>query len=179
MKKLRLNNLFYSDKKSYHLVENKVYHPQSLASYILLKKHYCQIQTQNVSKSRRVWLTFRNRLLKKMRKKKGQLDCYYCGLKNLTANFNNPKIELYGGKATLDHYNALANKGKRFDESNLVCSCSKCNNMKGCLSPEEFYQKIKNQKRFKGEFVFKMKTLSSLENLQERKYHEGHELASA
>ena len=178
IKKIRLNNLFNNNTKSYHELEYKDYHSQSLASYILLKKHYISICFNHIKYKRRVWLTFRNRLLNRMKKEKGQLDCFYCGKENLTANFNNPFKNLHGGRATLDHYKPLAKGGLKYTENNLVCACSKCNNLKADKTPEEFYNYIKDNPRFKGEFIYLMK-LSNLETLPGKTDDEGHEVLSA
>lgn len=178
MKKLRLNRLFYNNTKSYHKVEYKDHHPQSLASYILLKKYYVNICFKHIKYERRVWLTFRNRLLNRMIKSKGQLDCFYCGRENLTANYNNPFKNFYGGRATLDHFKPLAKGGLKYTESNLVCACDKCNNLKADKTPEDFYHIIKDNPKFKGEFIRVMKQ-SSLEILRGRTAPEGHEEISA
>ena len=145
MKSVSIGQLFNLKKRSYHVIdENCDYSSQSLASYILLKRQYVSMQPSYDGKlpyKVRIWLTFRNKILRKMKKEKGSLSCFFCGKENLTANFNNPKANLYGGKATLDHYVPKSKGGKEFSESNLVCSCNKCNQAKKDLSAEEFLKR--------------------------------------
>lgn len=118
-------------KKELHKVGEDP-HPNSMASYLLLKRFYQKqdhaYKAANISF--RVWLTFRNRLLRRIQKaNKGKLICHYCQ-NDLIANFNIPHVKK-SRKATLDHVRPLAKGGHRFDANNLVVACSKCNGEKG------------------------------------------------
>ena len=146
---MKLNNLFYSNKRSNYIVNVAQPNIQSIASYILLKRHYLNIQRNSygsISKlpySVRAWLTFRNKFFRRL-KKSGKLSCYYCNKINLTPNHNNPNIQKFDGRATIDHYQPLAKNGDKYNEKNFRCSCSKCNSLKGSLTPKEFFHKYKN-----------------------------------
>lgn len=140
---MRIGNLFYSNKPTYHKIDKShEYHRQSLAQYILLKKYYVSISNNGklgkFPYKVRVWLTFRNRFLSRLRKKEGGLVCFYCGKDNLTANHNAPTKKKYNGLATIDHYIPRSKGGSEFSESNLVCACMKCNGKKRDLMPEDF-----------------------------------------
>jgi len=130
---MRVVRLFKNSKKNiFHKMMEEDPHPNSAAGYILLKKEYQKqdpyIKAQSVSF--RVWLTYRNRLLRKIKKQnKGNLECFYCKQQNLIANFQLKTIKKTK-KATLDHVIPLAKGGKRFDPTNLVACCSKCNEKK-------------------------------------------------
>lgn len=150
--------MFYNDKRNYHTVEYKEHHLQSLASYILLKKMYCRQQIKCGVKKYRLWLTFRNRVLRRIKKRDGSLTCFFCGTKNLSANHKNPLKHLYNGLATLDHYMPKSKGGGQFNKDNLVCACSTCNGLKADLMPDVFYNKIKDNPKFKGEFISYMRS---------------------
>ena len=97
------------------LVENP--HPQSYASYILLKKDYSLFEM-------RVWLKFRKHVLKSR-----ELTCVYCGKKNL--KMSTPRGRELGSLATLDHVMPISKGGAKYDPKNLVVACHTCNNRKG------------------------------------------------
>lgn len=115
-------------------------HIQSAAHLILLKKQYYKMDSTYRNKSIhdnwRIWLTFRNRLLRRWKKERGELICFYCHQSDLTANINSPYA--HNREATLDHYIPQAKGGKKFDEKNLRICCNRCNNNKKDMMPEEF-----------------------------------------
>jgi 5-methylcytosine-specific restriction endonuclease McrA len=128
------------NKKEKDIILVDVPHPKSPAHLILLKRQYIKTdETRRVKSEKRewrVWLTFRNRFLKRWKKKNGSLTCFYCKEKNLFANVNSPFA--HGKEATLDHYIPQAKGGKKYDESNLRICCGNCNQRKKDLMPEDF-----------------------------------------
>lgn len=157
MKKLKIKSLYYTNSKNIHILdENHSYNRQSLASYVQLKEWYRRIENPNkLPLKKRIYLNFRNRTLKiKKKENKGNLVCFYCGKEHLDPNFNNPSKN-NRGKATVDHYKSRGKGGKTHDIKNIRVSCSKCNSLKGDLSPEDFYNKFKNNKKFKEGLFFK------------------------
>ena len=127
----------------HNIIEDKP-NPNSLAGYILLKQMYRYRDSVRRPKDRewRMWLTFRNKLIKKIRKKnKGKLVCAYCGKEHLNANHGS-RTAVKGYKATLDHVIPLAKGGAKYDPRNLVVACDTCNGSKADLSLEEFEKKI-------------------------------------
>lgn len=113
-------------QETYANVLTKNPHIQSRAALILLTNKYRSMLKKYPPKWR-IWLSFRNRFLKKQLKK-GLLECYYCGLKPL---YKNSKITPDELKATIDHFHPRSKGGNEFDESNLVVSCLRCNQKKG------------------------------------------------
>jgi len=100
---------------------------QSYAAKILLRyKH--KLKSRRLPYQTRIWLTFRNKYLKRQKKKHGQLACAFCRLCPLDSNFRNPHSLL--PKATIDHIHPLSKGGKRYDEANLCVACVKCNQKK-------------------------------------------------
>ena len=133
---MQILSLFRNSKKRlFHKILVDEPHIDSLASYLLMKKDFERldpyIKEQKIPF--RIWLTFRNRLLLRLKKQnKGNLICTYCRREHLVTNFQLKGIR-QERKATLDHVVPLAKGGMRFDESNLVACCSKCNEKKGHL----------------------------------------------
>lgn len=134
MYSVHINQLFGNKlyRRERFLIHSNEPHINSQASFILLKKYYEKqsfpYSSNNLKKGWRVWLTFRNRFLRKVLKKEGCLICAYCGLQNLDRNVNNPNS--YGREATIDHVHPISKGGNKFDESNLVVSCLSCNSKK-------------------------------------------------
>ena len=124
--------LVKNSKKSYFHKVPKNPDSRSHAAYLMLKLQYQK--TDPDIKFRRLghrfWLTFRNRVLNKMRKQnKGNLICYHCGESHLVTNFNTPNLP-NKKKATLDHLVPRARGGSEISLSNLVVSCYTCNHKK-------------------------------------------------
>ena len=103
---------------------------QSQAAGLLLQyKYLLKVRGgKKIPRDKRVWFTFRNKYMKRQRKK-GKLKCFYCGRSPLDSNCNNPYSNK--AKATIDHIIPLSKGGKEYDESNLVVACYKCNQKKG------------------------------------------------
>ena len=120
-------------------------HIQSAAHLILLKRQYIKTDGSRRVKAGgnewRIWLTFRNRLLRRWRKERCSLTCFYCGTKDLMSNVNSPFAA--GREATLDHYIAQAKGGGKYDEKNLRVCCDNCNQRKKDSTPEEFIKNLK------------------------------------
>lgn len=135
-----LHGCFF-DKRHRFIVFSDVPHPQSQAGLILLKLQYLKMDIrQRGDNDWRIWLTFRNRYLRRQRKINGSLVCYICGKDKLIANFNSP-YSIGGRGATVDHRVPLSKGGKKFNEENLEVCCDPCNSGKSDKSLEEFKQK--------------------------------------
>lgn len=123
--------------------------PNSLAGYILLKQTY-SIRDSSRQGSKihyRVWLTFRNKYIRRIRKQnKGKLPCAYCDKTSLNPNHGSAHARM-SGKATIDHILPLSKGGKKFDESNLIVACSACNGAKADILPENFVSKTQRQSK--------------------------------
>lgn len=100
---------------------------KSHAALVLLNRKFYEL-TRPAKPAWRIWLSFRNRFLKKVEKKHGTLECFYCGLKPL---YKNSKITPYKYRATIDHVLPRSRGGREYDESNLVVCCAYCNHRKG------------------------------------------------
>ena len=105
------------------LVENP--HPQSMASYLLLKEYLAT--KVEYSDGYKGWLRFRFELLTRWLNDRGDLVCHYCGKSGLPIDHPSQRQV-----ATIDHVIALANGGEMFNEANLVVACRRCNSIKGC-----------------------------------------------
>lgn len=107
-------------------------HSQSLASLVMLKKTYEKRDRSGVKKDRkknwRIYLTFRNRFLRRKKKLEGDLVCYICGKPGLMANNNSPNAK--NKEATLEHKVPISKGGKIYCEENCEVACLKCNNSK-------------------------------------------------
>lgn len=82
----------------------------------------------------RIWLSFRNRFLKK-KLREGPLSCFYCGK---TPLYKNTRITPRHLRATIDHVYPRSKGGKEYDESNLAVCCTECNAKKGDRLLEDF-----------------------------------------
>lgn len=117
-------------------------HPNSLASYILLKKEYEEKDSSILFKKRswRFWLTFRNRFLKRLQKQQN-LICHYCKSSPLVRNNQAPYSIKENKKATIDHVIPVSKGGKEFLIENLVVCCARCNRKKADLDLNDFIKK--------------------------------------
>ena len=98
-------------------------HPQSLASLVLLTRHYL-VLTKPL-RNYRLWLIYRRRFLKDTKRAAGDLVCHYCGKKNLRINTRDTqKI------ATVDHVHPKSKGGAEYSRANLVVACHSCNQKK-------------------------------------------------
>ena len=125
--------LKFKSQSERHSLRVKEPHIQSFAAALMLKRHYqfkvCPLGKH--SKTRlRVWLTFRNKYLRRQKRITGSLICAYCKTPYLDPNFHNP-CENGRRKATVDHIYPLSKGGVEFDEKNLAVACSRCNGRKG------------------------------------------------
>ena len=107
---------------------------KSHAALILLNKKY-YLLTKPTRPLWRIWLSFRNRYLKRVEKKHGVLQCHYCGLKPL---YKNTRKTPYKHRATIDHVKPRSKGGREYDERNLVVSCAYCNHKKADKSLCDF-----------------------------------------
>lgn len=73
----------------------------------------------------------RLRFLKRRIKSIEGLNCYYCGMTDLTTRcYRDPEIPA-NRKATIDHIVPLSLGGDYLDERNWHVACSECNRKKG------------------------------------------------
>lgn len=97
------------------------------ALHKLNRKYRMLVMSQLGRPEWRIWLSFRNRLLKRI-SRVGPLTCYYCGR---TPLYQNTKITPDESQATIDHIYPRSRGGKEYDEKNLVVACMPCNSKKG------------------------------------------------
>lgn len=131
-----------SKKYSFHKIIGPA-SPGSMASYLQLKEEYQKLdpQCRTWRMGKRVWLNFRNKILKQKQKEaKGNLICAYCGSDHLVLNFHKRGLP-NNKKATLDHIIPKSKGGSEYSLSNLAVSCHKCNSKKKDLMPEDFNKK--------------------------------------
>jgi 5-methylcytosine-specific restriction endonuclease McrA len=133
--------LVKATRKSYHLIKENNPHIQSYASYILLKNDLFRKDVRYNYPQWRLWLTFRNRYLKRQRRINGVLECKYCGESPLEANTNNPRKRYVD--ATIDHIVPRSKGGREYNEDNLCVCCIKCNSKKADMSLEDFVKRDK------------------------------------
>lgn len=103
-------------------------HPQSLAALVLLTKKLAP-----KPESYKTWLKYRKWFLRQKLRQGRQLTCFYCHKGPLRPQSDNDD-EL----ATLDHVKPLSKGGERFNSSNLVVACYRCNSRKKNKDIEEF-----------------------------------------
>lgn len=118
-------------KRTYHQIFGKATEG-TFAEYLLLKRHFQKQDPEYkvLSNYKRIWLNFRNRLIRQIKKKnKGRLTCHYCQSKNLVMNINVQGVPR-NRRATLDHVIPRSKGGREFAESNLVVACFSCNQKK-------------------------------------------------
>lgn len=108
----------------------------SRASYELLKEYYYNLDEDYFDDYQELqkWLEFREEFLIEQKEINGDLVCKYCGKphleiggrsrKDMSLNNKNPNL------ATVDHVFPLSKGGPKYDKSNLVVSCKKCNQNK-------------------------------------------------
>ena len=144
MKVVKIISLLASQKSRkskylWHKIFSPRPHPNSFASYILLKKEYEDKDSSILFKKRswRFWLTFRNRFLKRLQKQ-NPLECVYCGSKPLVRNNQVPVKIKENRKATIDHVVPVSKGGKEFSLDNLVVCCARCNRKKADLDLKDF-----------------------------------------
>ena len=115
-------------------------HVKSLASAILLKMHYLFLD--DTRDNYNVWLKFREHYLISQKLTKGDLVCHYCGKVHLEIGGRRPEDNGPNNKnpnlATIDHVVPLSKGGNKYDESNLVVACKKCNKKKAAKDVNEF-----------------------------------------
>lgn len=114
-----------------HYVFVKEPHPHSMASLVLLRKFFYKQDVDN----NLYWLKFRDKYIKKHKRKAGIFNCDYCGKKNLKNNSKHQKATVF---LTLDHAHPLSRGGKRFEENNIRLACNKCNQAKQDMEEWEF-----------------------------------------
>lgn len=99
------------------------------AGYILLKRYYLENDVDNLNKTFDV--RYNIEYLNELKLKHNSLICSYCGKKDLI---------IYGLKeinpnrlfmATIDHFIPKSSGIDRYNKSNMIVSCHKCNNKKG------------------------------------------------
>jgi hypothetical protein len=136
--KVKFNDLIYVDYP----------HINSRAGYILLR-HYFFFQGPHFDEMNK-WLNFRHIYLSKVLKKEGDLVCHYCGETHLVIGHRDVHLMAKNTRnkklATIDHINPLGGGGNKYDESNFVVSCKKCNNKKADKPYDEYMASIKKTK---------------------------------
>ncbi len=125
--------LLFKSRGERHAIRVKRPHVQSMAAGLMLERNLlCKMIPLRKASNKvrlRTYLTFRNKYLRRQRRKHGSLICVYCKAPYLDPNVHNPHKH-NRGKATIDHIMPLSKGGAEFDEKNLAVSCSKCNGKK-------------------------------------------------
>jgi 5-methylcytosine-specific restriction endonuclease McrA len=102
-------------KCSKHEVLIEVPHIQSLGALVLLTKRYRMDEIQ-------LWLDFRDEFLSSR-----PLVCHYCKRDDLIKDQPEGVVRHVSNLATIDHVYPVSKGGPRYDPSNCVVSCLKCN----------------------------------------------------
>lgn len=133
--KQSLNHIIFNDEPK---------HPKTLSSYVLLINYYRDRDiTYQEGNDWRYYFIIRRHFLRKKKKENGGFwVCHYCKKKikrmqKRNTNWQQPWC------VTVDHVVPKSDPNcDPLDTSNMVESCSKCNNKKGTTSYEEFIKKI-------------------------------------
>lgn len=140
MIRLTMTFLFGNKQHGKHIIKSNelLNYSNTLAQFIMLKQEYkLKDESRKVPLDVRVYLNFRNKLIKKIKKaNKGKLTCEYCGERNLDPNFRN--LSSKRKKATLDHFIPLSKGGSKFNTDNIKISCDSCNQKKKDTDPKLF-----------------------------------------
>ena len=109
-------------------------------------------KTKPTIASRLAWLEFRDDFVTRQT----ELVCHYCGKKlvsDVPDETKRPRDRMFrrkrvpkGRMATVDHVMPLSRGGSRYDVTNLVIACERCNGTKGSLTPEEWEEKKRKPK---------------------------------
>lgn len=93
---------------------------RSMAAMVLLNRQYTKAELEK-------WFSFREKFLHKHE----PLKCVYCGKGNLIIDGEEcADGHGLGHLATIDHVVPVSKGGSRYDESNCVVACFKCNQKK-------------------------------------------------
>jgi 5-methylcytosine-specific restriction endonuclease McrA len=103
-------------------------HRKSYANSVLLNRHYYQLDPESPCNSWKIKVKFHIEFLKKRKKERGSLICVYCGKSGLQIQGINQTVPIKI-MATVDHF-IPSSKGGDSGHSNMVVSCSRCNNKK-------------------------------------------------
>lgn len=133
--KHNMNHIIFNDSPN---------NPKTLSSYILLVNYYQDrdIGYQEENDWRYYFIVRRHFLRKKRKENGGYWVCHYCGKKIKKMQKRNTRWQ-QPWCITVDHKVPKSDPNcDTLDTSNMVESCSKCNNKKGITPYEEFINKI-------------------------------------
>ena len=139
----RINHIIFNDKPD---------NPKTLSSYRLLVSYYQDhdISYQEENDWRYYFIVRRHFLRKKKKENGGFWVCHYCGKKIKKMQKRNTKWQ-QPWCITVDHVVPVADPDcDKLDTSNMVESCSKCNNDKGTQSYGEFCSKTRSNRVHQG-----------------------------
>jgi hypothetical protein len=119
-----MDNINTSPKSSY-LFQLLIKEYKSLdIDYIENQVMYDKIKKGEINTS-----VIRRIILKKIKKKFGKLKCQVCGEEELILDGNVAKKSKK--LATIEHVIPISLGGLKYSESNIICTCSSCNNKRG------------------------------------------------
>jgi len=137
------NQIILCDKNAYI---------KSRAAYLLLRNKLMFQDEDYLEELNSLWdwLDFREEfLLEEQKKMGGNLKCHYCPKDHLEIGGKRPEDLAANNKnkrlATVDHVLATSEGGKKYDKSNMVVSCRKCNGKKSNKSYEDFVDEKRKQ----------------------------------
>ena len=129
-----MNNIIFNDSPD---------NPKTLSSYVLLVNYYQErdITFQEENDWRYYFIIRRHFLRKKKKENGGHWKCHYCGKVITKMQKRNTKWQ-QPWCVTVDHVIPKSDPNcDILDTSNMVESCSKCNNKKGTIPYDEFVKK--------------------------------------
>lgn len=122
----------------------EINNPKTLASYLLLKKHYFDQDETNpnsiASRMRRIG--FSRNYLSEVQRREGSLTCTYCKKPNLVIELDKMRVNNFI-KATIDHIVPMSKGGEYFDYNNITVCCGSCNSKKDSMNVEDFQKIVK------------------------------------
>lgn len=129
----------YNTKVTAHVMFGEP-HRSSYAALVLLNEKFSNMdKNRNDKYNWRKWTIFRQKYLKYLEKKNGELVCEYCGKRHLKIHGDQKEI------ATIDHVKPLCMGGERYDIKNMAVTCYKCNQAKG---HEDYTMRVMRSRNF-------------------------------
>jgi hypothetical protein len=123
-------------KKFFHVILEPESHPNSWASYLLLKNELTRGELKSRFQEQKKYTKFRRKLLRSIKTIEGQLKCHYC--KNVVFE----KHEKLENQLTLDHIIPLSKGGERSSSTNVLVSCAHCNKRRGNMDYRDFCEEL-------------------------------------
>jgi hypothetical protein len=122
-----------------HLIFFEINDPSTLASYVLLKDYYRDLDiTVNDEKDWR-YLFIAKRTFLRHQRKNGKWICHYCGNEIFEMSDRNKRYQKNIKKCvTVDHKEPKCECNDKTDSNNFLVCCYRCNGLKGSKDYETF-----------------------------------------